>query len=76
MFLPTKIGRRGYKRHMEYIIYCEWYGKKIKTTVDADSISVAKNKVREAVIFHKIIKNDKDPVVDQLKAMLGIKDNL
>jgi len=60
---------------MEYIVYCEWYGKKIKVIVDAESVSSAKIKIRQNIIFHKI-KPGKDDVVDKLKEMFEIKDNL
>jgi hypothetical protein len=58
---------------MEYIVYCEWYGKKLKINVESESVAAAKKQIREAVIFHKLIKNDKNDVVDELMDIFGMK---
>jgi hypothetical protein len=61
-----------------YIIYFEIFGKKMKTIIEADSKSEAKQKVKNKIIFHKIdcksddVKNDIIDL-DGLKNMLGIR---
>jgi hypothetical protein len=61
-----------------YIIYFEIFGKKMKTIIEADSKSEAKQKVKNKIIFHKIdgekdnVKNDNIDL-DGLKNMLGIR---
>jgi hypothetical protein len=61
-----------------YIIYFEIFGKKMKTIIEADSKSEAKQKVKNKIIFHKI-DGEKDNVkndiidLDRLKNMLGIR---
>ena len=61
-----------------YIIYFEIFGKKMKTIIEADSKSEAKQRVKNKIIFHKIIsenegvKNDTIDL-DGLKNMLGIR---
>lgn len=44
----------------EYIVYFEVFGKKMKTTVYANSEAEAKKKVLDAVVFHKVTEGDKD----------------
>jgi len=39
---------------MTYIIYFELFGKKMKTTIDAPNKDVAKQIVKDKIIFHKI----------------------
>jgi len=61
-----------------YIIYFEIFGKKMKTIIEADSKSEAKQIVKNKIIFHKIdsesndVKNDIIDL-DGLKNMLGIR---
>ena len=54
----------------EYTIYFEIFGKKMKTTIYADSISEAKNKLKEKIIFHKIEENNP---IDFLQNIFGMK---
>ena len=42
----------------EYTIYFEIFGKKMKTTIYADSEIEAKNKLKEKIIFYKIKENN------------------
>lgn len=68
-----------------YIIYFEIFGKKMKTTIDANSQKEAKQKVKDKIIFHKIdgvnegvdegVKNEniKQFDIDGLKDFLGMK---
>lgn len=55
-----------------YVIYFDIFGKKLKTTVRAKNVELAKNKVRNAVLFDSIVE-DKDETVDFLKDVFGIK---
>jgi hypothetical protein len=53
----------------QYIVYFEIYGKKLKTTIRAESEGHAKETIRNKIIFYKV-KLDNDPedyVVDFLK---------
>ena len=54
----------------EYTIYFKIFGKKMKTTIYADSISEAKNKLKEKIIFHKIEENNP---IDYLQKIFGMK---
>ena len=54
----------------QYTIYFELFGKKMKTTIEANSEVEAKNKLKEKIIFHKI--DEYDPL-DFLKNILGFK---
>lgn len=48
---------------MKYIIYFELYGKRMKTTVEANNELDAKAMIKQKIIFHKVEKqqevNDK-----------------
>lgn len=54
----------------QYTIYFEIFGKKMKTTIYADSIADAKNKLKEKIIFHKIEENNP---IDFLQNLFGMK---
>ena len=64
-------------------ILFELFGKKLKTTIEADSISHAKSIIKEKIIFHKITEVDddqdikdfigSDATLNNLKDILGIK---
>lgn len=54
----------------EYIIYFEIFGKKMKTTILAESKQHAKSKILDSIIFHKIEHKEKsydNPISDFLK---------
>lgn len=51
------MGKRNFK------VYFEIYGKKMKTTIQADTEAEAKDIIRNKIIFHKVVSeplNDKD----------------
>jgi hypothetical protein len=59
---------------MNYIVYFEIYGKKLRKVVDAKSMTEAKTIVLNSIIFHKV---EPDPdlaevSIKDLKEMLGI----
>lgn len=65
-----------------YIIYFEIFGKKMKTIIEADSKKEAKQKVKDKIIFHKIIGENEgvnegvknqNLDLDRLKDFLGIR---
>ena len=62
-----------------YIIYFEIFGKKMKTIIEADSKSEAKQNVKDKIIFHKI-EGENDGVNDDVKNqnfdLDGLKDFL
>lgn len=44
----------------DFVVYFEFYGKKMKTTVLAENEHDAKNKVKEKIKFHKVEKANSD----------------
>jgi hypothetical protein len=44
----------------KYAYYVEFYGKKLKITMEAESIISGKNIIKDKIIFHKIIPIQKD----------------
>lgn len=42
----------------KYIFYIEFYGKKLKVKIEAESIIEGKKVIKEKIIFHKIEKED------------------
>jgi hypothetical protein len=63
----------------KYDVYFEIYGKKMKAKVFADSMTEAKMKITEKIIFHKIVPNPNDEfneasdILDQMSDMFGFK---
>ena len=53
-------------------VWFEIYGKKLKTTIKADSMADAQNKVRQSIIFHKTVLSESDKEVDALKNIFGM----
>jgi len=51
-------------------VYFEIYGKKLKTTIKADSMADAQNKIRQSIIFHKTVVSESE--VDFLKGIFGM----
>jgi len=43
-----------------YKVYFEIYGKKLKVEIKANSLSEAKEKVKNSIIFHKVDLFDED----------------
>jgi hypothetical protein len=54
---------------MKYTVYFELFGKKMKTTIDADTEEMAKSIIRDKIIFHKII-NDFERECDEIAKRL------
>jgi len=57
---------------MEYKVYVEFCGRKLKMTVEAMSAQEAKKAVQDKLIFHKIVKEG-DRVVEELMGMFGMR---
>lgn len=55
----------------DYTVYFVFYGRKMKTTIKANSISDAQSKIRAKIDFIKTIEEKND--VDFLKGIFGIK---
>ena len=56
----------------QYKIYFEFYGRKMQTTLYADSKDKAMDKVRKKIEFIKVEKIS-DPAVEKLMNFLGMK---
>lgn len=56
---------------MEYKVYAEFYGKKIKKTVWADSPEHAKEKLRNDIIFHKILTVE-ESVINEFENLMSL----
>lgn len=56
---------------MEYKVYAEFYGKKIKKTVWADSPEHAKEKLRNDIIFHKILTAE-ESVINEFENLMSL----
>lgn len=56
----------------KYKVYFELYGKKMVKTIDAEAIELAKIKVKESIIFHKIEgdKSEFDEALDFLNSII------
>ena len=52
-------------------VWFEIYGKKMKTTIKADSMADAQQKIRQSIIFHKTVVSESDKTVDALKNIFG-----
>jgi len=50
-------------------VWFEIYGKKLKTTIKADSMADAQAKIRQSIIFHKTTLCESDKDVEFLKGM-------
>lgn len=61
---------------MIYKVYFQLYGKKMKINIDADTQEEAKQKIKDSIIFDKIVFvndniNDND-IFENLKNIFGI----
>jgi len=60
-----------------YDVYFEIYGKKMKAKILADSMTDAKKKIIDKMIFHKVVPTPKDEfneagdILDQMSNMFG-----
>jgi hypothetical protein len=52
-----------------YTIYFELFGKKMKTTVEAENVDQAKRKIKDKIVFHKVEENNP---FEYLKNIFGI----
>ena len=59
-----------------YEVYFEIYGKRMKTTVLAESEESAKTVIRNKVVFHKVILKPKDEFNDIVDVMDSVLDML
>jgi hypothetical protein len=63
---------------MEYEIYVEFYGYKLKIKVEAVNASAAKKAIQDKLIFHKIVRTEKEnkenkTAVEELMEIFGMK---
>ena len=62
---------------MEYTILFEFYGRKMKTTVEASSSLNAMEKIKDKIIFHKVEEEkhfmQEDKTLDDFMNMFGMK---
>jgi len=56
---------------MQYLVKFEIYGKRLKTTVEANSPEEAKREVLKRLIWHSV--EPKDPMVENLKNLFNFK---
>ena len=56
----------------EFTVYFEIYGKKMKTTVTAESEIEARILIRNSITFHKVVLSE-DSTLRNLKDIFGIK---
>jgi hypothetical protein len=59
----------------KFEIFFEIYGKKLKTTIEANSEEKAKEIVKNKIRFDKIteLKSNDDDIVDRMMGMFGMK---
>ena len=58
---------------MNYTIYFEFYGRKMKTDVEAGSSNEAKEIIRNKIIFKKTVLHDDDNAFQDLMNAMGLK---
>ena len=56
----------------EFTVYFEIYGKKMKTTITAESEIEARISIRNSITFHKVVLSE-DSTLRNLKDIFGIK---
>ena len=56
----------------EFTVYFEIYGKKMKTTITAESAIDARTAIRNSIIFHKV-EAESDTVLQDLKDIFKMK---
>jgi hypothetical protein len=55
---------------MQFEVFFEIYGKKMKAVIDADNELQAKKKVSDKIIFHKVVK--RDDFADYMKGVFDV----
>ena len=63
-------------RSTNYSVYFEIYGKKMKAKVLAENMTEAQQKVKDKIIFHKTVIEEKDYFNKAMDLMKGITDVL
>jgi hypothetical protein len=56
----------------KYVVWFEAFGKKLRTTVEAENEYKAMDAVKNKIIFYKVVEKDSDEL-EQMKGILGIK---
>ena len=56
---------------MKYTLFFEFFGHKMKTSVQANNVQEAKQKVRDRITFISI--QEQDDTLERLKDMFGFK---
>ena len=56
----------------KYVVWFEAFGKKLRTTVEAENEYKAMDAVKNKIIFYYVVEKDYDEV-EQMKGILGIK---
>ena len=56
----------------KYVVWFEAFGKKLRTTVEAENEYKAMDAVKNKIIFYKVVEKDYDEL-EQMKGILGIK---
>ena len=56
---------------MKYTLFFEFFGHKMKTSVQANNVQEAKQKVRDRIAFISI--QEQDDTLDRLKDMFGFR---
>jgi hypothetical protein len=56
----------------KYTVYFSVFGKKMKTEIEAETVQLAREFVKNLIKIHKIVKRE-DEAVNFLKNILGMK---
>ena len=56
----------------KYVVWFEAFGKKLRTTVEAENEYKAMDAVKNKIIFYNVVEKDSDEL-EQMKGILGIK---
>ena len=56
----------------KYVVWFEAFGKKLRTTVEAENEYKAMDAVKNKIIFYKVVEKEPDEL-EQMKGILGIK---
>ena len=56
----------------KYVVWFEAFGKKLRTTVEAENEYKAMDAVKNKIIFYKVVEKDSDEL-EQMKGILGIR---
>ena len=59
-----------------YSVYFEIYGKKMKVKIPAENMTEAHQKIKDKIIFHKTVIEEKDEFNELMGLMDGIIDTL